>query len=129
MRPGIDAAESPAMAQRQHWQSALATIHIEPIACSTALARLLRCVTACDDSAQARVITPAMDRDRGRPAGWRPLTMPGVRIGGMGTRLVLVHRPLVSRRTWEPGAQDPGRDGYALAGPGLARTVTAWAPA
>src|SRR5260370_1845178 len=117
MRPGIDAAESPAMAQRQHWQSALATIHIEPIACSTALARLLRCVTACDDSAQARVITPAMDRDRGRPAGWRPLTMPVGRIGGMGTRLVLVHSPLVSCRTREPVAHDPARGWYPVTRP------------
>ncbi len=54
--------------------------------------------------------------------------MPVVRIGGMGTRLVLVHSPLVSCRTWEPVAQDLARDGYAVTVPDLAGTVTAEPP-
>lgn len=46
----------------------------------------------------------------------------------MQARLVLVHSPLVGCGTWGPIANDLARDGYAVAVPDLAGTVTAGPP-
>ena len=46
----------------------------------------------------------------------------------MQARLVLVHSPLVGCGTWEPIANDLAGDGYAVAVPDLAGTVTAGPP-
>jgi pimeloyl-ACP methyl ester carboxylesterase len=43
-------------------------------------------------------------------------------------RLVLVHSPLVGRRSWEPVAKDLAGDGYGVAVADLAGTVTAGPP-
>jgi hypothetical protein len=46
----------------------------------------------------------------------------------MEARLLLVHSPLVGCGTWEPIAKDLASDGYAVAVPDLAGTVTAGPP-
>ena len=46
----------------------------------------------------------------------------------MQARLLLVHSPLVGCGTWEPVANDLAGDGYAVAVPDLAGTVTAGPP-
>jgi len=47
---------------------------------------------------------------------------------GMQARLLLVHSPLVGCGTWKPVARDLAAEGYAVAVPDLAGTVTAGPP-